>query len=89
MSGWKAIDELLTSVFQRYSQNNDRFLVLLKLRLINRLYHTNITAEDKVAQRGRLFENFLSANFSEITYFGWLQICDCAYSTALTQSEGG
>ena len=47
---WVIIDELITSVFQRYGQNSDRFLVLLRVRLINRLYNTNIKAEYQLAQ---------------------------------------
>ena len=50
MTGWTAIDDLITSEFNRHPQNTDTFLVLLKLRLVNRLYNTNIKAEYQVAQ---------------------------------------
>jgi hypothetical protein len=51
MTAWIAAEELIDSVFQKYRQNGDRFLVLLKVRLINQLYRTSIRAEDQVAQR--------------------------------------
>ena len=51
LTGWRAIEDLITSVFEEHSQNEDRFIVLLKVRLLNQLYWTRIIAEDQVAQR--------------------------------------
>ena len=65
MSGWRAIDELITSVFRRYGQNSDRFLVLLKVRLINRLYNTSIKAEYQLAQHIVRHDALLSTLLAE------------------------
>jgi hypothetical protein len=51
MFGWMATDRLISYAIQANPQNDNHFVVFVKLRLINRSYSTNIIAEDKVARK--------------------------------------